>query len=1114
MPIKELFQKEHNKILPSGSMNALGNSVESADYGAAYEDGLQIYIPPVDFENLNNFVHFGSAKQYYSGSFQHIISEYPFDGSLKERQHFFNSSSYFDRYVFEKLYPRTNGYISLSPEGWGTSLGMSGNGFGQPQTNDFIAISGTMNVNNIYDPDENRADNLHLDGTTGNTIEFWMKCSPVDTFLTAKETIFDLWNGKTVSHAAGSEYGRFLLCIDWEEPAPDCALKLTYVSGTVNACTSLSVGTNDGKTDITAFDNWRHYSISVKNANTTDLSVKLYINGTLNHSQTVTNGATGRVTGSMNATLGALCTKSIPADVPPASQGWGKISGSFDEFRYWKKERTGEHVYQNWATQVGGGTNTDIANTSLGVYYKFNEGITLSSSIDSTTLDYSGRLSHGKWSGYTTSNFHRHTGSAIVEAGVNVKEYLDPIIYPFHPNVAFKYNEMIASGSLYDATNTHAIYNFIPAWVREQDEEKENNNILHLTQIMASYFDTLNLQIENLPKIKNINYSFFSGSNRPSNFANRLLESHGLVVPEIFADASVLSHWGEKGNGIAFEKSVSEIKNAIYQNIYNNLIHIYKSKGTEKSFRNLIHCFGVGDELVRLKLYSDNTKYELKDRYHESSLKKKCIDLNNTERFAGTVYQYYDSSPNCLSFIPASVSSSAFTVEGEFIFPKKTNYDSSVFFETPFLTASLYGFHSVYPYNNLDTSWYTSGKDLQVQAVRDKLESSRVYFQVKNASSVVPLLTSSYFKDVYNNEKWNFAVRIRPEGYPYRISGSSGKYSLEFAGYNSVAGQIQNNFSVSSSQDTWAGLTYVTSSKKVFAGSHYTNFTGSSLELSDVKISAIRFWEDAVEDSDLEIHAMDASNYGISHPNQNSFLTSSCYVPKMNSLKLHWNFDNVTGSDSNGRFIVEDFSSGSLSGSNRFENIYTHRGRGDFFPANNWQIAKKEYIANAKLRLPENANSSDLIDILNQEEEAFNITSHPTNFYFSFEKSPAELVSEEMINLFAGMKELNNLIGDPVNKYRAQYNELEKVRQRFFLKVGNTFDVNKFSNYYKWIDESMFRILQQLFPASSEIGEGISVVVESHVLERNKYRYRINNIENKSKTEIEGKMKSVGMIRR
>ncbi len=83
-----------------------------------------------------------------------------------------------------------------------------------------------------------------------------------------------------------------------------------------------------------------------------------------------------------------------------------------DEFRFWKVERTAQDIGRNWFGQVRGGSNTDISNTTLGVYYKFNEGITGVTAQDSVVLDYSGRVSNGTFTGYTSTT--RNTGSAIV----------------------------------------------------------------------------------------------------------------------------------------------------------------------------------------------------------------------------------------------------------------------------------------------------------------------------------------------------------------------------------------------------------------------------------------------------------------------------------------------------------------------------------------------------------------------------------------------------------------------------------------------------------------------------------------------------------------------------
>ena len=109
--------------------------------------------------------------------------------------------------------------------------------------------------------------------------------------------------------------------------------------------------------------------------------------------------------------------------------GGGNASASFDEFRFWKTARTENDIKSYWFTQVGAGTNTDTANTKLGIYFKFNEGITGNSTSDQTVLDYSGRVSNGLYKNYSSTA--RNTGSAMVLSAAE-REFKDPIIYPSH----------------------------------------------------------------------------------------------------------------------------------------------------------------------------------------------------------------------------------------------------------------------------------------------------------------------------------------------------------------------------------------------------------------------------------------------------------------------------------------------------------------------------------------------------------------------------------------------------------------------------------------------------------------------------------------------------------
>ena len=65
----------------------------------------------------------------------------------------------------------------------------------------------------------------------------------------------------------------------------------------------------------------------------------------------------------------------------------------------------------------------------------------------------------------------------------------------------------------------------------------------------------------------------------------------------------------------------------------------------------------------------------------------------------------------------------------------------------------------------------------------------------------------------------------------------------------------------------------------------------------------------------------------------------------------------------------------------------------------------------------------------------------------------------------------------------------------FFEKVGSNLDFDSFTEYYKWIDSTLEVMLMQLVPAAAQVSDGIDNVVESHVLERNKYWSKFPTLE-------------------
>jgi len=1278
MGFKDYYDKAKSiQALSDKSAAQIGDEVESAGYHAEDIIREERFIPRANFKFPKNFARYGSAEEYYSLALRKIYEEYPYDGSLKERLEWENSCTYLDLHVFDKEYPRTNGYINLSAGEWGTQSSIS-EGYGLPADLEYIYLKGGPHPNpdgmipystqftgaNYYEPALNRENNLKFDLLSkGVSIEFWLKKEAFDTAKTEKEVIFDLWNGRELTKAgatdaidttgvaasgadcsfnirlevpnadatggagaitilldasettgtppaanqigigingesdssiatlirraingtsnsriiyapsgrgqygvppmtategssntqitftmdhggaawndasvfadvsgvsvvdvaditagSGNGYGRLRLELTGASGA-DC-FRLTVLSGS-NGFEAQSVAASTVTSEAVADGVWHHYGLTLMSASNGVLS-NFYLDGTLNNSAVFgTSMDLNEVTGALRANIGALIA--TPASSSAAAYA-GKLSASLDEFRYWKTERSGQQIGRHWFTQVGGGTNDDPkpfketrekANTNLGVYYKFNEGITGVAATDSVVLDYSGRISNGTWTGYTSDS--RATGSAIVLSNAAIKEFKDPIIYAFHPEVSGLANRLQLTGSEYDINNNAAIYNSIPSWITEEDEEGQRQ-LKQLIQIMSSYFDTLQLQVESLSNLKDITYA--SGSQKPLPFADRLLRSSGLMAPELFIDADVLEKLADRSEDRLYEKSLADVKNTIYQNIYNNLVYIYKTKGTEKAFRNLIRCFGIDDELVKLNMYANGIEYEIRDNRRTVSVVDKFIDFNTEDNRGGTVFQFQDpaDTTNTTGFIPANTRLSggfATTLEADILFPLKPDEGASFYYNTNTISASLFGVHTAHDSEDF-TTWGTSPTDttnFQVYAVRDELTSDSVRFVLTGtAGGRVPPLVSDLYEEVYDNTYWNLAVRIKPVNYPQAgqvlgapAVGEISNYVIELHGVQLDAGVVRNEFTLTGDVPG-APVGFVTGSKRAYIGAHRTNFTGSILETSDVKVNACRYWLDYVEDATLVGHAFDTLNYGSLQPHRYAFpfLPSASFgeVLKADTLMFNWEFSQNTGSNASGEFtVIDQYSGSAVTAGSRFDWLgnflgIQFPGKGQNFKASSIKVVDKDHVISSKLQLPENVQSSDMVTVLGaQEQKILTRDSRPINYFFAFEKSMAQALSAEMINYFATLKDVNNLIGAPVNRYRPEYKGLKLLRQRFFERVGNTeIDFEKFYEFYKWFDSSLTVMLQQLVPASADFAENVRTIIESHMLERSKYQSKFQNV--------------------
>jgi hypothetical protein len=197
-----------------------------------------------------------------------------------------------------------------------------------------------------------------------------------------------------------------------------------------------------------------------------------------------------------------------------------------------------------------------------------------------------------------------------------------------------------------------------------------------------------------------------------------------------------------------------------------------------------------------------------------------------------------------------------------------------------------------------------------------------------------------------------------------------------------------------------------------------------------------------------------------------------------NNLLVSWNFDTVTGSNGGGTFEVLDISS-------------DYYGKGNGFSASDNSFVLKEDILTGKKQHFETLEGIDTIQIVDGDDERVSAIKKPSSIKLAIENSMYQIVSDEMMNLFASVNAYAFKFTVPAYKYKPEYEQLILLRKGFFESVQEKPNLERYIEFYKWIDSSLGALIDQLKPENSSDTKGLKVTVESHILERNKFQHKL-----------------------
>jgi hypothetical protein len=379
------------------------------------------------------------------------------------------------------------------------------------------------------------------------------------------------------------------------------------------------------------------------------------------------------------------------------------------------------------------------------------------------------------------------------------------------------------------------LYKKFPSWLTEQEMEISGAtpHLKQVVQLMSFYFDDLYNKISEINKYKHQQNTSDLQYIYP--FYDRILTSAGFDVTDLFRDLNITEAIASKNDVDEFDEQVKRIKNAILQNIYNNLSYILKSKGTEKSIKALLRSYGINENLVKINIYADGADFNITDRSFPTVVRKKVLSLNNSE----SVY--------CTSSLQLASATSSFTYETSVYFSNKNNPTGSVH------TSSIFGFALT------DASRENRDLDVHASLISDAT-GSKLYFYT--GSNVVN--TSSYLQGVYDNSVWNFALRLKPDVDDLNSAPASINYIIELTGINNNTYQQKSFYSaITASQSNYSNWINNYPYINFYIGARNLNFTGSNQTKTDINYLYCNFWDDYLSDEEIISHNKDITNYGV-----------------------------------------------------------------------------------------------------------------------------------------------------------------------------------------------------------------------------------------------------------
>jgi hypothetical protein len=557
-------------------------------------------------------------------------------------------------------------------------------------------------------------------------------------------------------------------------------------------------------------------------------------------------------------------------------------------------------------------------------------------------------------------------------------QYSDSLSYPKSGNtikatstdeaIAW-YNSSVSSAATYDRNNVNYLNNNLPEFIKE---DYQNEDFMLFMDMVGQHYDIIWAYVNGLTKLKSPQHKADLGFSNDLMYA--MLESLGWDGKKAYDSQFLWEYaFGQYKDGTQkYQQSLKSANEEVWRRILNNLPYILKHKGTSRSLKAVMACYGIPNSLLTIMEFGGPTdptnggtnKFTFEDR-------TAAINFTNSGESISTQWNEVDGTyPNAVEMTVN------LQTPGNYNILKGAN-DA---FTTPLWRVSI---------TNTTGSFGTIDLFVSESLTGNVHSSSTEPFNIFN---------EEYTQIVINRE----------------LVGSDSQFQI--IAKEAFGGRIRTNVSTD--------VMSITGDNGWDTGSAFIVSLGYEME---GKVDEFRLWKQPLEDNVIETHTlMPDSTVGNSYTSstEDLLVRYDFEYPKNRAVDL--DIKNVAIST---EYSLPNGSADGFISATEYPYQYTPYER-----SVTAKVPSLGFNQSDKIRFETQTLVGDLSHRVRATQKAFDrapIDSSRLGLFFS----PMKELNMDILKSFGNFN-IDNYIGDPSDEFKDNYSELGILRDYYFKRVN------------------------------------------------------------------------------